>query len=1051
MMHNRLKRMGVVVIALFSLMAIRPAVSSAQFEPQTATDLSPEHVIANQPSVSFIPNLGQTDARVRFYAQAGGTNVFFTDEGVVLAIPSAASILQPAAVTSGNIDPQAQPLFDTHAETMTWQLTGVRFEGANKAPVVTGSNQLPEVTNYMLGSDTQQWVTDIPTYGEIEYRNLFNGIDVSYERSAGTLKSTYTVAPGADPAQLRWSYPGSSAARLDPDGSLHVPITGAVVAELVERAPITWQDSGGKKVPVASSYAINSDGTIGFTLGHYDPTLPLIIDPTLEFNAWFDLSLGESIDIAVDSTNTFYVTGGTSSVAFPTTSNPYQGTLKGQYDAFITRYQNNTRIYSTYLGGIGTDFGQSIVANGSIVYVTGYASDGFPMPTGVPGYDRTYNGGLGDVFVVRLDTAVTGTSALQYSTYYGGTSADYGLSIVINGSDAMVLGVTTSSGITGMNGYDTSYNGTTDEDFLILRVPTTNSTLGYASYLGTSSRDFSGDIATIPGTNTVYVVGSTSSAAWPTVLAYNSVKQGLSDAVYARIDTGTLGSASLRASSYLGGSAGEGVGVGGIAVTVGDDGRVYIAGSTSSSNFPGTSNPTAYDGSYNGGGDVFLAQMNISDTANGSILYATYLGGSGSEEVTDIAVESSSRVTLVGRTKSTNFPSVNAASMQEAYGGGTNADGYVAQFNPINVINGPTQALAFSMYVGGSAYDSINGVAVGSNSKIYIAGRTISTIMGSLINPYSGAGFTQVITPYPYEATSYYMGSTLPDLAYNLGCTQGQLDRYNPGRQDSLVMLFFGTPVIQGSAYGTNLFVPSYFTDTTSIGNAAKQFGKGYVECVSGGSDTNSKITMAIGTNNYNYQIPPSNDVTFNHGAAWATMVNDVDAYLASNSGYSSRVIAAGALNSEVDFNTPAATFDWIDGYESVNQRPLYTISDSSGCPQSVNTGISGTCNNGWTQEALYNLTKLPSFALPQQYATDGASARQWQQIARYASLAKGVDLDFKGALTQKQACDQKGTCVANRRNTPSQGWLLFRDELNTDALTYQNVFWSSDMKWQFP
>ena len=87
---------------------------------------------------------------------------------------------------------------------------------------------------------------------------------------------------------------------------------------------------------------------------------------------------------------------------------------------------------------------------------------------------------------------------------------------------------------------------------------------------------------------------------------------------------------------------------------------------------------------------------------------------------------------------------------------------------------------------------------------------------------------------------------------------------------------------------------------------------------------------------------------------------------------------------------------------------------------------------------------------MPQQYAEDGASARQWQQIARYVAVAHGVNMHFEGALTQKQACDQRLDCNVGSENPPVQGWLFFREELNSDTLTYQHLFWLSDMRWQF-
>jgi Beta-propeller repeat len=527
--------------------------------------------------------------------------------------------------------------------------------------------------------------------------------------------------------------------------------------------------------------------------------------------------------------------------------------------------------------------------------------------------------------------------------------------------------------------------------------------------------------------------------------------------VYAKIKTDTSGDDSLKASSYLGGSSGDGGDFGETVVAVGTDGRVYIASATGSSNFPGTTNPTTYDTSYNGAGDVFLAQMNIPDTANGTVLYATYLGGSDYEVVTDIAVEASSRVTIVGYTRSTNFQSINATSMLETYGGGYQ-DAFVAQFNPININTVAANGLSFKFNIGGGASDKINGVAVDANGMIYIAGRTLSTSLNGLINPsLSGAtGFTQAIHPAPDRGISVYMGSTIDQPSYDLGCAQGQRDRDLFGRQDSLIMLFYGTPVSLGSDQGANLFSGSYFAYMSSIRESAKKYGEGYVACI-GSTDTTSKITIAVGVNTYS--TSGQNGVTFTHRAAWATMVNEVANYFLTSPALSSRVSAAGALNAELAFNTPARTYDWINGYDSVNTRDLYVAADAEGCPTSGASSTSQNCNHTkpahlgsyqWTQDDLYRITRKPSAIFPQQYATNGASARQWQQIARYAYLRYGADIDFRGALTQQQACIDRA-CQAGTNNRAVVGWFFLREELYTDVSTAQNLTWSSDMKWQYP
>jgi hypothetical protein len=472
----------------------------------TATDL-----IGSQPEISFIPNQGQTDARVRFHGQDGNSNLFFLADGIVFALPAAESA--PATPAISETRSAIEQATDALRDGITWQLSGIQFVNPNKDVVVEGALPLPERTNFMLGSDTEQWQTDLPTYSNLLYRNLFPGIDVAYQRTAGRLKSTFYVATGADPSQIRWRYPSATLPQLDADGNLRVAIAGAIIPELVEQAPITWQEQDGRQIPVESAYRVEGDGTIGFVLGAYDPALPLVIDPTLQFNAFHDLGGASAIDVTVDSSNNYYVTGMTGSTSFPISSNPYQGTLQGTHDAFIIRYANNNtgsynRTYSTYIGGPGADAGYSIVAGGSSVYVTGSAASGFPTPANIPGNKKT-SSGLGDGFVIRLNTSVGGTAALEYSTYFGGNYEDYGISIARNGDNAFVLGVTRSDIIAGMNGYDQAFNGSVvNEDFLVLRFLTTGSTLGYASYLGTPECDFAGDIANVPNSNMVYVVGN---------------------------------------------------------------------------------------------------------------------------------------------------------------------------------------------------------------------------------------------------------------------------------------------------------------------------------------------------------------------------------------------------------------------------------------------------------------------------------------------------------------------------------------------------------------
>lgn len=115
----------------------------------------------------------------------------------------------------------------------------IQFEGADPDAQITGGNNLPGTFNYLTGNDSSQWHTDIPTFAEITYTNIYPGIDLNYEGREGHLKSTFTVAPGTDPAQIRWCYDGAEDISIDPDtGDLLIEAGGRV---LREQAPVAWQ------------------------------------------------------------------------------------------------------------------------------------------------------------------------------------------------------------------------------------------------------------------------------------------------------------------------------------------------------------------------------------------------------------------------------------------------------------------------------------------------------------------------------------------------------------------------------------------------------------------------------------------------------------------------------------------------------------------------------------------------------------------------------------------------------------------------------------------
>ncbi|HEY0071602.1 MAG TPA: hypothetical protein VGE04_16680, partial [Chloroflexia bacterium] len=185
--------------------------------------------------LAFEPNAGQTGSAVRYMAHADGGTLFFTQAGVVMSLraggqaPDAGS----AYVTAGE---QAAQAGGAPA------VVRLNFLNANPDTAIRNGGELIAKVNYLYGSDPQAWRTNLPTYSDITYSGLYSGVDLTYSGDGRSLKGTYTVAPGADPASIRWQYGGVQSATVDGAGNLRLTIAGKDGnLSLVEKAPVAWQ------------------------------------------------------------------------------------------------------------------------------------------------------------------------------------------------------------------------------------------------------------------------------------------------------------------------------------------------------------------------------------------------------------------------------------------------------------------------------------------------------------------------------------------------------------------------------------------------------------------------------------------------------------------------------------------------------------------------------------------------------------------------------------------------------------------------------------------
>lgn len=665
-----------------------------------------------------MPNAGQFAPKVLFQSTGVGGSVFLTASEVTIALPPAELLmLQGDPTLAANDALRAQRVAE--ALKNPGPIARLMFDGASLAPAVVGVSQRIEKVNYLIGSDPSNWQTNLPTYASVVYQQLYPGIDLRYDSLQGAIKGTYTVGPGVNPVQLRWRYEGVEQVQVDSAGNLVIPLVPAPgktteSRSLVEQAPVAWQQVGGQQVKVDVSYAVATDGSVSFALGKYDPALALTIDPILTYSTYLGGSTyDEARAIAVDGSQRIYITGYTNSTNFASSGydTNYNG---GVYDAFVTKIQNNVRIFSTYIGGSDTDVGEGIAvdSSGNIHVAGGTSSTNFPTPAGVktmhPNFDQ-------DAFVIKLRSD---GAALLYGSYFGGNSDDVALGLAVYNTTTYVVGRTDGNGFTTKNPQDSSYNGGTDVFLARFDLAQAGAaSLLSSTYFGGSSSDIAHDVAA--NSSGIYIVGGTASSAssFPeTTNAYDQSYGGSTDAFIAKFNTAA---SSLSYASYMGGSGtDEGYGI-----AVDTSNRAFITGyATSGSGFP---TKKADDSSYNGATDAFVVGFNPSSSGASSLLYSTFLGGTGTDYGKGIAVEGDSRVTVNGYTSSSDFRTRSSAPMQSAYNG--LIDAFVARFDKWRNDTNPVSIL-HSVYFGGSEQDYASGVALDPDGRMYITGYTYSRL-----------------------------------------------------------------------------------------------------------------------------------------------------------------------------------------------------------------------------------------------------------------------------------------------------------------------------------
>jgi Ca2+-binding RTX toxin-like protein len=662
----------VVLLALVSVACSPLAHTEKPSAPGPEGKPLPSEALARLP-LSFVENRGQVpDGDIAHYVNTPSTSIGFTPTGLRLA------------------------LTDTQGTAQRWGLA-LDFVGGRARPEAKDLHE--GVVSYFKG-DPSEWKTNLPTHGQLVYRDVWPRIDLVYRSDGPNLKYELLVHPGGDPDDIRFRWRGATEVFLDPDGSLRA---STPAGSITDGEPLSFQ--GTRRV--ASSYELRGT-TYGFRVGDYDRSRTLVIDPAIFVYAGYiggtGHDLGNGID--VDASGAAYVTGFTDSGtdSFPETVGPILTKITGNADAFVAKVNpaGTALVYAGFIGGNVFDSGEGIAVDASgAAYVVGTAgshADTFPE-TGGP---FLTNSGGDDAFVAKVNPSGT---ALSYAGFIGGAGDDDGEGIAVDASGAAyVTGRTTSDAATFPEIVGPFLTKGMGYDAFVAKVSPSGAALSYAGYIGGDGDD-QGYGIDVDASGAAYVTGAANSdaATFPETVGPDLTFDG-GDAFVAKVNpSGTA----FSYAGYIGGNGYEA----GYGIAVDSSGSAYVTGETAGSEPTTFPVPKAAFSTTGMGTDAFVAKVNPSGTA---LSYAGFIGGDAIDVGYGIAVDASGAAYVTGETSSyaTTFPETEGPFLAKRMG----KDAFVAKVNPTATV------LTYAGYIGGDGDDNGNGIAVDSAGAAYVTG-----------------------------------------------------------------------------------------------------------------------------------------------------------------------------------------------------------------------------------------------------------------------------------------------------------------------------------------
>ena len=648
---------------------------------------------------------------------------------------------------------------------LTQRTIRMNLIGANPDARLQPQGAVSGSVNYLIGNDPKEWRRNVQRYQRINATSVYPGIDLVYYGNQDRLEFDFNVAPQAHPELITLRYDGADKITITKKGELVIDLGDQQVRQ---PAPEIYQVIDDQRRTVSGGYKLKDSKTVTFALGTYDPAYPLVIDPVLAYSTYFGGSGNETAVAVKVRADGIYVAGQTLSPrsAFPEASG-FQSQFGGgaiNGDAFVAKFgpAGTNLVYFTYLGGSYDDGALDLAIDGDgDAYIAGFTGSPnfptkFPTPAPGPGLTNGISGRLDptlhiyptDAFVAELDAA---GANLIFSTYLGGSLADVGIGVAIDGqTNVYVTGYTYSTNdFPVMNAFRTRCSGS--NDVFVSKIAAGGSNLVYSTYLGGTNVDEGQGIAATNGR--AFVTGYTYSTNFPTKNALQpeidratngaaQFKNRLvsSDAFIAVIDTTTNGAPSLLYSSFLGGTNHDA----GYRITLDSAANAWITGNSNSRDLPLHTNAlgaliitngTSISNSINY--DALLTKFGFISGTNGLLTATNFFsfafGGRANDVGWDIALDPSGNVFITGVSRSPNFPITNAFGSL-----GTTNKGVDDAF--ITAFDSSVSTVLFSALLGGTNNDYGFGIAADQSTNVYVVGQTYSSDFPGGIIPALQAG-----------------------------------------------------------------------------------------------------------------------------------------------------------------------------------------------------------------------------------------------------------------------------------------------------------------------